>query len=341
MLVSNAITESNTVTQINTLKVTTCNLCNFVEPPFAFYEMDNIYSAKQWQQKTNWLQETLKKLDSDIIAFQEVFSVAALQSLTKALGYPYFEFNQQPELESEYIFSHPALAIASRYPLKKRPNLALHASQEGEFSRPPLHITATIEGMGELDIYNVHLKSKRPVQTESPLEDESHVELWLQELEGSELSTRLRHLEALGLHQNIVRVKQRTKRPFLLLGDFNNHLSADEFAPFHSQYRHRRKESLSELRHYHFHDSWRLIPRGIPTRASEALREPITHYYGESGSRLDYILTSNEFNPEYDLSLFELIDYELVNKHIIDPIFGIDDISTDHALVSIRFQIRP
>lgn len=326
------------MTQINTLKVTTCNLCNFVEPPFAFYEMENIYSEKQWHQKTSWLKSMLRELNSDIIAFQEVFSIEALRSLTKELGYEFFEYNQDPAIEADYIYSKPSLAFASRFPMNRHANLILCEPFNGEFSRPPLHVSISIPGLGDLDLINVHLKSKRATIDGGDSGD--NVMEWLKELTGSALSSQLRRQEALSLHARIVRHKREVERPFILLGDFNNVLTADEFAPFRAQHRHRRRESRRDITPYHFHDSWQLIPHGKPVRAQDAIKAPLSHYYGELGQRIDHILVSSEFVPEYEHSLYELTNYQLTDKHIVNPTFGIDDIGSDHALVSITFESR-
>lgn len=327
------------MTQINKLKVTTCNLCNFAEPPFAFYEMDNIYDAKQWAQKTNWLSKTLISLDSDVIAFQEVFSIEALRSLTLALGYPYFEYNQQPTIEADYIYSNPALAFASKHPLKRHPNLIMSELFSGDYSRPPLHVTLMAEGLGEIDLVNVHLKSKRVILGE-PDENDDEVTLWLDELHGAALSQQLRQQEALSLHRAIVGIKRSSQHPVILLGDFNNVLSASEFDPFHSRHRQRRKESRYFISPYHFYDTWKLVRHGEPIRPQDQIKAPVTHYYGEKGNRIDHILVSSEFAPEYDHSLYELTEYTITDKHIVDPRFGIDDVASDHALVSITFESR-
>lgn len=333
-----ALMESNALPLINTLKVTTCNLCNYVEPPNAFYDMENIYSEKQWQQKTRWLKSTLRGLDSDIIAFQEVFSIEALRALTKELGYPHFEFNQPPTVDAGYIYSKPSLAFASRFPIEKHPNLSLCEPFSGEFSRPPLHVSLSIHGLGDFDLINVHLKSKRAIIDGEHSGD--NVMEWLKELKGSALSSRLRQQEALSLHAQIVAHKRQKQRPFILLGDFNNVLNADEFAPFRAQQRHRRNDSSAAIAPYLFHDSWALIPHGMPVRSLDTIKQPVTHYYGESGQRIDHILVSSEFVPQYEHSLYELTEYQLTDKHVVAPTFGIDDVGSDHALVSIRFESR-
>jgi endonuclease/exonuclease/phosphatase family metal-dependent hydrolase len=284
------------------------------------------------------LKNTLRELNSDIIAFQEVFSIEALRALTAELGYPYFEYNQPPKIEADYIYSKPSLAFASRYPIKKNSNLVLSEPFNGEFSRPPLHISLSLEGLGEFDFYNVHLKSKRATLDGEDSGD--NVIEWLRELSGSALSTQLRQQEAVSLHSHIVANKRKTAQPFILLGDFNNILTADEFAPFRAQHRNRRRDSRSAIAPYRFYDSWSLISHGTPVRSQDAIRPPVSHYYGESGQRIDHILVSSEFAPEYEYSLYELTEYQLTNKHIVDPRFGIDDVGSDHALVSISFESR-
>ncbi|GAL31644.1 endonuclease/exonuclease/phosphatase family protein [Vibrio maritimus] len=300
--------------------------------------MENIYSEKQWHQKTNWLKSTLRELNSDIIAFQEVFSIEALRALTAELGYEFFEYNQLPAIEADYIYSKPSLAVASRFPISKQANLALCEPFSGEFSRPPLHVSLSIQGLGDFDLFNVHLKSKRAIIDGEDLSD--NVTEWLKELAGSTLSSQLRQQEALSLHAQIVGHKREVKRPFILLGDFNNVLTADEFAPFRAQQRHRRRDSRAAIAPYHFHDSWKLIPHGIPVRAQDAIKSPRSHYYGESGQRIDHILVSSEFVPEYEYSMYELIEYQLTDKHIVNPTFDVDDVGSDHALVSITFESR-
>lgn len=56
------------------IRIATINLFNFIEPPLAFYDFENIYSHGQWQKKCQWFGELLNQYHPDIVGFQEVFS---------------------------------------------------------------------------------------------------------------------------------------------------------------------------------------------------------------------------------------------------------------------------
>ncbi|MCG6442078.1 endonuclease/exonuclease/phosphatase family protein, partial [Vibrio parahaemolyticus] len=56
------------------VRFATANLFNYLAPPNAFYEFNNIYEQTQWQKKQRWLSQKLTALNADVIGFQEVFS---------------------------------------------------------------------------------------------------------------------------------------------------------------------------------------------------------------------------------------------------------------------------
>ena len=98
------------------LRIATLNLLNFAAPPLASYEWDNIYTAAQWQQKTNWLRTLLQQQQPDVLALQEVFSLEALRGLLTPLGYAHLAAVETAELVDQHVFTRPIVAIASRYP---------------------------------------------------------------------------------------------------------------------------------------------------------------------------------------------------------------------------------
>lgn len=63
------------------LTFTTINMFNFVEPPNAFYDFENILTQDEWQKKQGWFKDKITELNSDVIGFQEVFSPNALKAL--------------------------------------------------------------------------------------------------------------------------------------------------------------------------------------------------------------------------------------------------------------------
>lgn len=101
------------------LKIASFNLFNFIAPPDAFYEFDNIYTQEQWQKKLNWIAKYLKEHQPDVIGFQEVFSPVELEHLTKSCGLDYFTVLDSPQVMDDFIYSKPVVALASRYPIKE------------------------------------------------------------------------------------------------------------------------------------------------------------------------------------------------------------------------------
>ena len=101
------------------VRLSSLNLLNFTAPPHASYEFDNIYSAAQWQQKTDWLQRTLQAVSPDVLALQEVFSNTRLQQLTRELGFSHFAVAEQPTLIDDHVYQKPVVALASKYPIVK------------------------------------------------------------------------------------------------------------------------------------------------------------------------------------------------------------------------------
>jgi hypothetical protein len=94
------------------LKIATFNLFNYLEPPYAYYEFERIYSAEQWRKKQKWICDYLTEHQPDIIVFQEVFSPDSLQVLVKSQGYPYFAVIDSPEVIDDFIYRSPVVAIA-------------------------------------------------------------------------------------------------------------------------------------------------------------------------------------------------------------------------------------
>ncbi|MDF4805365.1 endonuclease/exonuclease/phosphatase family protein, partial [Vibrio parahaemolyticus] len=82
-----------------TITLATINLFNYLEPPNAFYQFDNIYTNEQWQKKNAWFATKIQQLNADVIGFQEVFSFAALRQQMNALGYPHVVCVDSPMIE--------------------------------------------------------------------------------------------------------------------------------------------------------------------------------------------------------------------------------------------------
>ncbi|GAM73307.1 endonuclease [Vibrio ishigakensis] len=293
------------------IRIASLNLFNYIQPPSAYYDFENIYSQKQWQDKQAWLTRTLFELNADVIGLQEVFSVEVLKQHLFSLGYGYFYAAGEPKLESDYVFSEPVVAIASRYPITDVETLAvdLRIRSEFSFSRAPLLATIVCPDLGELDCCVVHFKSQRP--TAFDVDEELRAEL--AEVERWR-STSQRGMEARYLLHLLKKAKTDKGNPQILMGDFNRDLSSTELS------------CLIDSENHSLYD---------PKTFQHPMVLYPTHYYGETGSILDYILVSEELSPESAVKAIEVSNYQVIDKHLVSPVYDLDYMASDHALISI------
>ncbi|WP_299792881.1 endonuclease/exonuclease/phosphatase family protein [uncultured Shewanella sp.] len=338
------------------IKIATFNLFNFIEPPGAYYEFENIYTQEQWRKKLEWITNYIETHQPDVIGFQEVFSPDALAKLTKCCGLEYFAVLDTPDVVDDFIYSKPVVAIASRYPIAEAHSVTVdgeRATQMGlsgdfAFSRKPLRVTISLPKLGACDCYVVHFKSKRPLFDAQ--EQSSHSA-------GSESVGRLLSLEALGqwgasiqrgseaalLRYAMVERRLQTGYPMVLMGDFNDILSDGVLSALTSvDTRIKPDPSLGEVEHqlqdHRLKDAYEIYQDGQYSLSCQ--QRPATHYYYARGTVLDYILLSSEFDVKNSRSLAEVGRYETYDRHLINPRFELDGHSTDHAPVMITISIR-
>lgn len=303
-----------------TLRIATLNLLNYLAPPNAYYQFDNIYDQQQWQAKQRWLDGHIRLLNADIIGFQEVFSPSELKAQCARLGYPYFACLSQPIIESDYVYSHPPVALASRLPIVERRCVGagrISATPPGfGFSRVPLHCTIVTPKLGLLDVIVVHLKSKRAMlevnQDQPTLLVEQAREM------GRWMSTMQRGSEAQVLTHYVQNMQSQFARACVVMGDFNQDLAQPELACL------TRSGLLA--------DSYLL------QRTLDGTR-PATHYYGETGNIIDYILVSQACVPDSALRQAQVEMVSVYDQHLVSPDFSHDQFASDHASVCMTLSI--
>ncbi len=306
------------------LTFSTLNLQNFTAPPFASYEFDNIYSQAQWRQKTNWLSRLLQQVQPDVLALQEVFSVAELSQLLRSAGFQYVVSVATPELVDQHFFRRPVVAFASRYPLLDVAAVPVPAVAAAlglanfQFSRAPLRALVQLPGLGPCQCYVVHLKSRRAVELPTAtVMIGQHLPDWV--------ATVQRGHETALLLEGILQQRQLDGYPVILLGDLNDELSAPVLQLL------QQPQQLKRGR-FRLQDSWQLWPAAPQQR-------PASHYYGARGSVLDYILLSEEFDCSQSQALAEVLAVEVQDQHLRQPDFALDGYSSDHAMVSVRLRL--
>ncbi len=248
------------------LTVATWNLLNFIEPPSAAYELDNILSATQWKKKCDWIDRYLEENLPDVIGFQEIFSADALARQLAPHGYQ-LEVVDAPRCRHDYIFDSPVVGIASRYPVTSvkpfKPSSALikqlGLSAQFSFSRVPVIAEVEHPQFGLITFIVVHFKSRRPALTNVEIEAEltqkpaanqatkpsssatnSAINKSLKaavdhQFTVGDLASKIqRASEALFIHDYVATTQYRqldsgsqTVTPVVVLGDFNEPLASD------------------------------------------------------------------------------------------------------------------
>ncbi len=312
----------------NQITFVTANLFNFIAPPDAYYDFENIYSGEHWQGKLSWTQNQLEKLEPDIIGVQEIFSIEPAKSFFKQLGYPYFATVDTPHVEGDYIYTHPVVAIASRYPIEKvqpvtfdNESLApFGLSTAPEFSRKPIYAQIVHPTLGHIAVYVTHLKSQRPADTNDEENTSPVLARWL--------STLQRGWEGAMLRDSMQKQYKDNPMPTVLMGDMNqpitdngiNRVLTDSYS-----------DTVTELQ---LSDGWDL--QVTPPLTGR----PATHYHFSRGNVLDYILLSQEFDAHSEVSIGEVTGYQVLDQHLINPLYERDKYASDHAFVALTVELK-
>ncbi len=314
------------MTPSKTLTFATANLFNFVEPPNAYYDFENIYDCHGWSEKCRWTKEKLIELNADVVGVQEVFSIDAAASLFADLGYPHFVTVDTPHIAQEYIYSQPVVAVASRYPIKQVSEVTLTAWVNNQYSSPFTHfnrkpVQAVIElpDIGEVAVYVCHLKSQRATEAIDAEQENNLVGRWL--------SSQQRGWEAVMLRLFMEQAYHAHPIPTVLLGDMNQPLHSDITGLLTTHY----QDDPTRLS---LTDSWTLFN----ATCTDKPRQP-THYHFAKGNVLDYAILSQEFQPDSQYSLAEVSGYKVLDHHLINPSFEHDKYASDHAFVAVTVTL--
>ena len=93
-------------------KVATFNLYNLVSPEHKYYG-GRRYSPGQYEAKIHWTAEQLRRMDGDIVGFQEIFCRDALQEALGESGiYP-----NATALVGDGDGKRPVVGLVSRFPI--------------------------------------------------------------------------------------------------------------------------------------------------------------------------------------------------------------------------------
>ncbi|WP_282065692.1 endonuclease/exonuclease/phosphatase family protein [Vibrio rotiferianus] len=312
----------------NHITFASANLFNFIAPPGAYYDFENIYSLDDWHDKLAWTKSQFEQLDPDVIGLQEVFSIEETKAFFAEIGYEYFATVDTPQIEGDYIYFHPVVAVASRFPIEsfeavtfdKETLNAFGEIDAPTFSRKPVRACIVHPIIGHISVYVTHLKSQRPADSDTPEQASRPIARWL--------STQQRGWEAAMLRDAMQRQYALIPMPTVLMGDMNQAITPTSVNNVLTEHY---GDSVTDLQ---LNDGWEL--QMSPSLESR----PATHYHFAKGNVLDYILLSQEFDAHTDVSIAEVTDYQVLDAHLINPSFERDKNASDHAFVALTVEIK-
>lgn len=324
------------------IRLGTFNLFQFAEPPYAWYTKKEKFNPRQWQEKTTWIKQQIRKMDCDIIGFQEVFTRDALESLVKELGFAYFETADVAKLSTnnpkKYVTT--TVALASKYPITQLQTVRVHTPSlqkhdfkgHFHFSRVPIKATILLPNAQELLVYVCHFKSNRLNEYEyvfTKEHDLAHKKETVSKALEKQASPALRQrlCEASSLFFDIRKSKSK---PTVLLCDLNDKafsLTIDALTN-NSYHDDSRKENFV------LHDASYeyTTPVYNPHPEAKAPIRKATSYFVGKGNVLDYIFISNHLKKAQEESIAEVTEYTVLDAHLQEKKDG-SLLTSDHAQV--------
>jgi predicted extracellular nuclease len=315
------------------LRFATFNVCNLALPGVKFYDDQMPYSEDEYEAKTAWIAQQLDRLDADVIGLQEIFSQAALRhALTKTKNYRdahHVGFDPDPSVNH----LTPSVALISRFPiadsgeaLNELPHnlqIVLPGVQQPvtRFTRPVLRACIQATPSLQIQVFVCHLKSKMPdyrVDIRDDHPDQTGVAM---------LRSMIRRgADALGLRYLLSETTRQTRRPIVVLGDFNDVATAIP------------TQMVMGLGKYpvdgvdtRLFDSYRIQSR------RDAMRDiGYTHMHDSSYETIDHILVSAEFHAGLPNAIGEVTDVTYLNDHMLFK----QPHASDHGQVLARIVLR-
>jgi hypothetical protein len=341
------------------MKIATFNLYQFAAHGYYWHERSahNTFSAAEWEQKQHWVTTRLHQMDADVVGFQEVFSISALQQLCLAAGYPHFVCVDTSACRDDdaQVYHKSVVALASRFPIEAVHPVDIAPAVRADlpipdgfrFSRAPICADVRVPDLGLLTVYVLHLKSKRPatldIRYAADVAWAHRVADTLQNMSRGTIASLLqRGLEATLLYHHITaRLEQNPAHPIVVVGDMNDSEDSIPLAALTMQEHiysiggvepeHWADDTKQWLFQYRLADTFRLAPN-----MRQRVR-PFTQIHRGTGGVLDYILVSNALNPKNTDATAEIAHYAVWNQHLEND--AIDTIlQSDHGQVCVELR---
>ena len=321
-------------------KVATFNVYNLILPNVVYYG-DRQYSSETFAKKKLWIAAQLAAMNADIVGFQEVFHVDALQqALASSKLYPNAKIVAPPRTGEG-----PVVAMVSRLPILRHrvyevfpPEAKLTfegiAIPAEKFSRAVLAVDIALKPGLECTVFVVHLKSKRPIFPEGVDRNDP-----IEKAKGQARALIQRAGEAIALRLILMEFLKNRHYPVILMGDINDggHAVTSQMLSGEAPFRRtsfEQKQQTWDVLLYHVKD--------IQARRSYG-DYYYTHIHNGHYDSLDHIMVSQEFVAENPHHVGRVNYVSVLNDHLIDDTLSNDDVQlwqSDHAQVVASIELK-
>lgn len=322
-------------------KVGTFNVLNLALPGQVTYPNDRPFSKEEYANKIAWIGGQLRRMDAEVVGFQEVWHLDALKDAVRA-GNPGSAPHQvmvaTQEQKSPQVGLATSLEVVRTITHRDFPD-GFELTVSGlpgpikSFSRPVLQADLKLPSGLELSVLVAHLKSKRPLLDEGTEPDAKNIAL------GSARSLMVRSAEAYALRCILLKLMEGTQRPVVLLGDLNDSalsvttVIVSGTPPVH-YLPHDEKQATWDVLLYNAFD--------IQARQNTRRDVSYSHIYNGYYDTLDQIYVSQEFSRVNPRRLGEVEYVHYFNDHLVDRTLSRerpDRIQSDHGQVVATLRV--
>ena len=332
------------------------NLYNLQLPGERWRHNATPYTDAQYTAKLQWTSSMLKRLDADVIAFQELWSKRCLEDAF-----------QMAELADDYTLHFIndqwydiAVAIAVKntwraqekiihksfpenFVLKKRGYPHEDEDREDDevevnidrFSRSIIQLTvahATDDSVSPIQVFATHLKSKLATRLDQAESNNPEIRPHSSNL-GSALSTIRRTAEAAALRWILTNAMRNTDVPIAVIGDLNDATLSNTLSIISNQPRLRRAFDSGIGRS----SDAGLYTAGLLQELRSLRDVYYSHVHNDIKELIDHVLVSEQF---YDHSTNRIWSF---NKMTVwnDHLEGNNPASSDHGVIKVDFDYKP
>ncbi|EKQ70527.1 putative extracellular nuclease [Leptolyngbyaceae cyanobacterium JSC-12] len=321
-------------------KVGTFNVYNLVLPNVVYYD-NRRYSTEIFAKKKAWIAKQLICMNADIVGFQEIFHVEALQqTLEESNLYPNAKV-VAPVRTGE----GPTVALVSRFPVLRHrvyevfPTEARLTIEDTimpihRFSRAVLAVDVALTSDIECTIFVVHLKSKRPIFPDNVDRNDP-----LEKAKGQARALIQRTGEAIALRVILMEFLKNRNYPVILMGDINDGGSAVTSQIMSGEPPFRRIPFEQKQK------TWDVLLYNVKDIQARQSYGDYYYTYIHNGhyESLDHIMVSQEFVAENPYRIGNVDYVSVLNDHLLDDTLSGDEVKpwqSDHGQVTASIELR-